>query len=42
VIDSETDSGQWLELTGRWSVRYLRITTVRSPSWVAWLEIEAY
>jgi predicted amidohydrolase YtcJ len=42
VIDSETDIGQWLELTGRWSVRYLRITTVRSPSWVAWLEIEAY
>jgi predicted amidohydrolase YtcJ len=42
VIDSVTDIGQWLELTGQWRVRYLRITTVRSPSWVAWLEIEAY
>lgn len=42
VIDSTTDYGQWIELPGSWSVRYLRITTLQSPSWVSWLEVEAY
>ena len=42
VIDSETDYGEWLELAGIWNSRFLRITTVDSPSWVAWLEIEAW
>jgi predicted amidohydrolase YtcJ len=42
VIDSETDYGEWLELAGAWDVRFLRITTLESPSWVAWLEIEAW
>ena len=42
VIDSETEYGQWLELSGTWNVEFLRITTVESPSWVAWLEIEAW
>jgi len=41
VIDSVTAHGEWLELTGSWTVRYLRVTTVESPSWVAWLEVEA-
>ncbi|CAN5654603.1 hypothetical protein BH24ACT5_BH24ACT5_16190 [soil metagenome] len=41
VIDSTTEYGQWLELSGSWTVRYLRITTLASPSWVSWLEIEA-
>ena len=42
LIDSVTDSGEWLELPGPWNIRYLRITTVESPSWVAWLEVEAW
>jgi predicted amidohydrolase YtcJ len=42
IIDSETEYGEWLELAGTWNVEFLRITTVESPSWVAWLEIEAW
>ena len=42
TIDSETEYGEWLELAGTWNVEFLRITTVESPSWVAWLEIEAW
>jgi hypothetical protein len=42
VIDSVTSHGDWLELTGSWTVRYLRVTTVESPSSVAWLEVEAF
>ena len=42
VIDSETDYGEWVELGGTWNVEFLRITTLQSPSWVAWLEIEAW
>jgi hypothetical protein len=42
IIDSETDYGEWLELAGAWNVRFIRVTTVDSPSWVAWLEIEAW
>jgi hypothetical protein len=42
VIDSETEYGEWLELAGTWNVEFLRITTVERPSWIAWLEIEAW
>ena len=35
-----TSSGQLLEVAGVWHVRYLRIETVESPSWVAWQKVE--
>ncbi|HEX5696540.1 MAG TPA: discoidin domain-containing protein, partial [Acidimicrobiia bacterium] len=41
VLDSDTDYGEQLQLGGSWTIRYLRVTTVDSPSWVAWLEVEA-
>jgi predicted amidohydrolase YtcJ len=41
-LDAGTEYGDWLELSGPWTLRYLRITTLESPSWVSWLEIEAY
>ncbi|MDC0711787.1 discoidin domain-containing protein [Stigmatella sp. ncwal1] len=44
-----TSGGQWLEHTGDGlsgdhlgQVRYVRITTTQSPSWVAWSEIEVF
>jgi hypothetical protein len=40
VLEGETSWGQMLEVIGDWQVRYLRIETVDSPSWVAWLEVE--
>jgi hypothetical protein len=40
VIDSDAGYGDVLEVTGEWTVRFLRVETVSSPSWVAWLEIE--
>lgn len=40
VLEGVTTWGQELELTGSWPVRYLRIETVESPSWVGWLEVE--
>jgi predicted amidohydrolase YtcJ len=40
VLEGETSWGQMLEVSGNWQVRYLRIETVESPSWVAWLEVE--
>jgi predicted amidohydrolase YtcJ len=42
VLEAVTEYGDWLELSGPWNIRYLRITTLESPSWVAWLEIETY
>jgi hypothetical protein len=43
TFDGTTQSGQWLEmntiLTG---IRYLKVITTSSPSWVAWSEIEVY
>jgi predicted amidohydrolase YtcJ len=42
VLEAVTEYGDWLELSGSWDIRYLRVTTLESPSWVAWLEIEAY
>jgi predicted amidohydrolase YtcJ len=40
VLAAATEYGDWLELSGSWNIRYLRITTLESPSWIAWLEIE--
>jgi hypothetical protein len=42
TLDGDTATEQWLELQVKGQVRYLRIVTVKSPSWVAWREIEAY
>lgn len=49
VTGTYTADGQWLEREGSADdgsaighVRYLRLKTVRSPSWVAWREIEIY
>jgi hypothetical protein len=43
TLEGTTQDNQWLESNSAASgVRYLRITTVKSPSWVAWREIEVY
>jgi hypothetical protein len=48
VWNSSTSDGQWLEAGGDvgsykgGNVRYVRVTTTASPSWVAWREIEVY
>ncbi|HXI26735.1 MAG TPA: carbohydrate-binding protein [Pyrinomonadaceae bacterium] len=43
TLSGNTQSGQWLELTfTSSSVRYLRVNTTQSPSWVGWVEIEVY
>ena len=42
TIGSDTEALQWLSLAGSGTVRHLRITTLQSPSWVAWREIEVY
>lgn len=43
TLDGATQDSQWLEFnTPASNIRYLRITTVKSPSWVAWREIEVY
>ena len=39
TIQGHTDDGQWLQIEGDWVIRYLRITTEESPSWVSWREI---
>lgn len=39
-LEGETAWGDWIEFEVGASVRYLRVLTVDSPSWVAWLEIE--
>ena len=41
-IDGDTADAQWLELQVKGQVRYLRVVTLKSPSWVAWGEIEVY
>jgi F5/8 type C domain len=42
-LDANTTDGQVLELNKSASnVRYLKIETVKSPSWVAWREIEIF
>jgi hypothetical protein len=42
TLDGDTTSGQWLELQVKGQVRFLRVVTVKSPSWVGWREIEVY
>ncbi|MDO3624123.1 discoidin domain-containing protein, partial [Ralstonia pseudosolanacearum] len=44
TLSGNTSDGQWLEasLDGSVSVRYIRITTTGSPSWVSWHELEFY
>jgi F5/8 type C domain len=38
-----TQAGQWLEFDSTaTSVRYLKVVTTQSPSWVGWSEIEVY
>jgi F5/8 type C domain len=42
VLEGNTADAQWLELQVKGQVRYLRVVTLKSPSWVAWGEIEVY
>lgn len=40
TLDGPTEINDVLEVTGPWTIRYLRISTPDSPSWVAWYEVE--
>jgi RHS repeat-associated protein len=43
TLSGTTQNGQWLQFdTATTNVRYVRVTTTSSPSWVAWSEIEVY
>lgn len=48
VWNAYTRNGEWLEASGDvgaykgGNVRYVRVTTTKTPSWVAWREIEVY
>ena len=42
TLDGDTADSQWLELQPKVQVRYVKIVTVKSPSWVVWREIEVY
>ncbi len=43
TLDGNTTDDQWLTLSVTASdVRYLKVMTVKSPSWVSWKEIEVY
>jgi RHS repeat-associated protein len=43
TLSGVTQSGQWLQLTtGAAGVRYVRVVTTQSPSWVTWHEVEVY
>lgn len=45
TVSGFTQDGQWLETNfspAAGNVRYLRVVTTTSPSWVAWAEIEVY
>jgi RHS repeat-associated protein len=43
TFDQVTQSGQWLELnTTASGVRYVKVLTTVSPSWVGWVEVEVY
>ena len=43
TLGGNTQSRQWLALKiTATSVRYLKVVTTKSPSWVAWREIEVY
>lgn len=44
-FSGSTQHGEWLEATPTtpWeSIRWVRVLTTQSPSWVAWMEIEIY
>jgi F5/8 type C domain len=43
-LQGNTSDDQWLDfpISNQTPVRYLRIQTVQSPSWVAWREIQVY
>jgi YD repeat-containing protein len=42
-LSGSTQNGQWLEFDPNTSnIRYLKVLTTSSPSWVAWSEIEVY
>ncbi len=43
-VSGYTVNGQWLESSdiNPTAVRYVRVTTTTTPSWVAWAEIEIY
>ena len=41
TLDATTQDNQWLELAlPQSNIRYVKINTVKSPSWTAWREIE--
>jgi len=43
TLDGNTTEDQWLELNQPANnVRYVKIETLKSPSWVSWREIEIY
>ena len=42
TLDGETAGGQWLEIQVKGLVRYVRVITVKSPSWVGWRELEVW
>jgi len=43
TLEGTTQDSQWIELSvSANNVRYLKIATVKSPSWVAWREIEVF
>lgn len=43
TFDGDTSFHQWLELSSTASnIRYIKVSTTASPSWVGWAEIEVY
>jgi hypothetical protein len=42
TLDGDTADEQWLELRTNAQVRYVKVVTVKSPSWVGWRELEVY
>ena len=43
TLAGTTQDGQWIELSApAVNVRYVKVLTTQSPSWVAWSEVEVY
>jgi hypothetical protein len=43
TLNGNTQDGQWLELKAKANdVRYVKVVTTKTPSWIAWREIEVY
>jgi hypothetical protein len=43
TLNGETKAKEWIEFkTTATGIRYLKVVTLKSPSWVAWHEIEVY